>query len=226
MGMRRWLALCGVGAAILFAVSFLLSGGSPDDNASTAKVVAYFHDHLTVTRVGNVLLAVGGVLLVLFAARLREVLQSGGAGVGVLPTAAFGGGMILAGGAFLDSAVGFALVRAAGVHRFAGPAQALNALWNNDVIVIYGGVAVLLLAAGIATVKRPVLPRWLGWAAIVIGIVSLAGPGGIFGAILAIVWLVAVGILMFVREDLIAAGATEGIEVNVDVTEIIVETDA
>jgi hypothetical protein len=223
MGMRRWLALCGVGAAILIVVSFLLSGPSPQDDASAAKVVSYFRDHLTVTRIGSLLLAIAAVLVVLFAARLRELLQSGGPGVGALPTAAFGGAVILAAGALLDSTVGFTLARAAD-RRFAGPAQTLNVVFNNDFFVLTGGIAALLLAAGIATVRRPVLPRWLGWAAIVIAILSLAGPLGLVGAILSIVWLLVVGILMCVRKDLVAAGAAEATEVNVEVTEIIVET--
>jgi hypothetical protein len=206
MTLRRWLALCGAGAAVLFAVGTGLGGPSPQDDASAAKVVSYFRDHPTVTRVGSLILAIAAVLVVLFAARLRELLQSGQPVDRLLPVAAFGGAVILAVGALLDAVVGFALVQAAD-HKFAAPAQTLNVLFNNDFFVVAGGIAVLLLATGISTVRRPVLPRWLGWAAIVIGILSLAGPAGFFGAILAIVWLLVVSILMFVRKDLIAAGA-------------------
>jgi hypothetical protein len=205
MTVRRWLALCGVGAGILFAVGTGLGGPSPQDDASAAKVVSYFRDHPTVTRVGSLLLAIAAVLVVLFAARLREVLHSGQQGETALPIAAFGGAVILGAGALFDAAVGFALVQAAD-HRFAAPAQTLNVVFNNDFAVITGGIAILLLATGISTVRRSVLPRWLGWAAIVIGILSLAGPAGFLGAILAIVWLLVVSILMFVRKDLIAAG--------------------
>jgi hypothetical protein len=206
MTMRRWLALCGVGAAVLFAVGTVLGGPSPQDDASASKVVSYFRDHVTITRVGSLLLALAGVLVVLFAARLREVLQSGQPGRDVLSLAAFGGAVILAAGALLDAVVGFALVQAAD-HKFGAPAQTLNVMFNNDFFMVTGGIAVLLLATGISTVRRPVLPRWLGWAAIVIGVLSLAGPAGFLGAILAIVWLLVVSIRLFVRKDLGAAGA-------------------
>jgi hypothetical protein len=206
MTLRRWLALSGAGAAVLFAVGTGLGGPSPQDDASAKKVVSYFRDHATVTRVGSLVLAIAGVLVVLFAARLRELLHAGHPDGDVLSVAAFGGAVILAAGAMLDAVVGFALVQAAD-HRFGAPAQALNVLFNNDFFMIVGGIAVLLLATGISTVRRPVLPRWLGWSAIVIGILSLAGPAGFFGAILATVWLLVVSILMFVRKDLIAAGA-------------------
>ncbi|HEV3452404.1 MAG TPA: hypothetical protein VG869_14555 [Acidimicrobiia bacterium] len=202
MTLRRWLALCGVGAGVLFAVGTVLGGPSPQDDASAAKVVSYFHDHLTVTRISSLILAIGGVLVVLFAARLRELLQSGEAGGDVLSVAAFGGAVILAGGALLDAVVGFALARA-GEHRFAAPAQTLNVLFNNDFFVVTGGIAVLLLATGISTVRRPLLPRWLGWAAIVIAILSLAGPIGFLGAVLAIVWLLVVSAVIFRRDRIV-----------------------
>ena len=79
---------------------------------------------------------------------------------------------------------------------------------------------VLFLATGIVTVRRPVLPRWLGWVAIVIGVIALAGPLGFVGLILSILWLLVVSIMMLVRKDLIAAGAFEGAEV----IEVVVET--
>jgi hypothetical protein len=68
-------------------------------------------------------------------------------------------------------------------------------------------MAVLMLAAGIATVRRPVLPRWLGWAAIVIALLCLAGPIGFLGLLLAVIWILVVSFQMLFRKDLIAAGA-------------------
>lgn len=206
MTLRRWLALCGVGAGVLFLVTFFAGGGSPNENSSAAKVVSYYRDH----RGGLVLLAVLGVvaavLLVLFATRLRELLQAGqGNDNGLLARAAFGGAVILAAGSALLSTTSFAVVRAAH-YGLAGPAQTLNILDNDSFFVLVTGVSVLLLAAGIATVRRPVLPRWLGWVAIVIGILALAGPAGVVGAGLSILWLIVVSIMMLVRKDLIAAG--------------------
>lgn len=206
MTARRWLAVCGIAAAVLFAVGTGISGGSPQDDASASKVVSYYRDHLTGTRVGALILVIAAVLLVLFAARLRELLGNGQPGGDVFPTAAFGGAVLLAAGSCLDAAVSFALAQA-GDNKFAGSAQTLNVLSNNDFFLVVGGIATLLLASGISTVRRPILPRWLGWAAVVIGIISLAGPVGFIGAVLAILWLLVASILMFVRRDLLAVGA-------------------
>ena len=168
--------------------------------------MSYYRDHLTGTRVGALILVIAAVLLVLFAARLRELLRNGQPGGDVFPIAAFGGAVLLAAGSCLDAAVSFALAQA-GDNKFAGAAQTLNVVSNNDFFLVIGGIATLLLATGISTVRRPVLPRWLGWAAVVIGIISLGGPAGFIGAVLAILWLLVVSILMFVRTDLLAVGA-------------------
>jgi hypothetical protein len=207
MTLRRWLAVSGVVAGVFALVSFLGGGGSPNDDASAAKVVSYYRDHQTGTKLLALVGAISAVLLVLFATRLRELLQGGPGGDGaLLAAAAFGGAVILAAGIALSSATSFALARAADLH-FAGPAQALNVLNNNAFFVLVVGVSSLLLATGIATVRRPALPRWLGWVAIVIGVLALAGPAGVFGAGLSILWLIVASLMMLVRKDLIASGA-------------------
>jgi hypothetical protein len=223
MTLRRWLALCGVAGVVLIVLAFTAVGGdTPDDKASAAKVVSFYRDHKDASMISALMVTIAAVLLVLFAARLREVLRGDGHGNGLLPNAAFGGMLILSAGLLSLAAVHFALVQAAD-HRFAGPAQTLNVLDNNDFFVLIGGMAALTLAAGIATVRRPVLPRWLGWAAIVIGILALAGPLGFVGFLLSGLWILVVAILLLARKDLIAAGTRDGEVGVVEVTEIIVE---
>jgi hypothetical protein len=45
-----------------------------------------------------------------------------------------------------------------------------------------------------------VAPRWLGWAALVLGIVSLAGPGGFVGFFGAPLWILIAGITLAMRD--------------------------
>jgi hypothetical protein len=204
------LALCGLATPILVVLAFfVVNGGTPNDKSSPEKVISFYRDHATASRVAALMIVIAAVLVVLFVARLREVLNADGRGGDALPLAAFGGGLIFASGLLLLAVVHFALVQAAD-HQFAAPAQTLNVLDSNDFFVLTGGIAVLMLATGIATVRRPVLPRWLGWAAIVIGVLSLAGPVGFAGFLLCLVWLIVAAILMLVREDLdpVVAGDT------------------
>jgi hypothetical protein len=204
MTQHRWLALCGAVAALLVPVAFVaVAGNTPNDKASADKVVSYYRGHLNANRVAALLITIAAVLLVLFGARLWEVLRGDRLGAAVFPLAAFGGALIASTGLLLGAVVHFALVQASD-HQFAAIAQTLNVLDNNDFFAILGGMSALLLAAGIATVMRPVLPRWLGWAAIVAAILALAGPIGIVGFLLGLIWILVVSILMFVRHDRVA----------------------
>jgi hypothetical protein len=201
MALRRLLAMSGVVSPVLIALAFfVVSGSTPDEKASAAKVVSFYHDHQTSNRVAALMVAIGGVLLVLFAARLRELLGDGTPDGGILPSAAFGGAVIAAAGAAFMAAVHFALVQA-GQHGFAEPAQTLNVLDDNDFFVLLAGLTVFFIAAGIAIVRRPQLPRWLGWVAIVIGILAMAGPVGFFGLLLGLLWILGVAIFLAVRSE-------------------------
>lgn len=208
MTSRRWLALCGVVAAVLVPVAIFFVGGgnSPEGDASAAKVLSFYRDHKNGNYAAAAMVGVAAVLLVFFAARLREVLRGSEIGADVLPVAAFGGAVLASAGLSLAAAVHYALVSAAD-HRFVTPAHTLNVLDNNMFGAAFLGFAVLFLAAGIATVRQPVLPRWLGWVAIVIGVLSMAGPIAFLGLLLGFVWLLVVGIMLLVRKDLDAVGA-------------------
>jgi hypothetical protein len=207
---------------VLAVLAFVvLSGSTPNDKASAAKVVAFYRAHENGNKVAVVMVLIAAVLVALFATRLREALRGDRLGDGLAPLAAFGGGVIVAGAFALGAAVHLALVNAAD-HRFAAAAQALNLLDNYDFVAIMAGMSILLLAAGIATVREPVLPRWLGWTAIVLGVLSVAGPIGFFGVILGALWIIVVGIMLATRRLVMAGTADAAIEV----TEVVIETTA
>jgi hypothetical protein len=55
---------------------------------------------------------------------------------------------------------------------------------------------VTLLAAGIASARGAGLPAWLGWSAIVIGVLALAGPLGMIAFLAAPVWVLIAAIVL------------------------------
>jgi hypothetical protein len=201
MTLRRWLALGGIASALFFIVSFVTGGNEPNDHASAARVISFYRDHRGANIVSALAGALASVLLVLFAVRLRELLQGGDRNDSLLPNAAFGGALILAVAVLGAASITFALVRA-GHYRLPGPAQTLNLLSQDSIFVLAGGLSVLFLATGIATVRKPVLPRWLGWVAIVIGVLAIAGPLVLLAAPLSVLWLLVVTILVSTRKDL------------------------
>ncbi|WP_406391913.1 hypothetical protein OG806_12360 [Streptomyces sp. NBC_00882] len=59
-------------------------------------------------------------------------------------------------------------------------------------------MGLMLLATGLATVRAPdsPLPRWLAWAAVVVGVLVFIPWVGFFAFILAGVWVAVVSVLM------------------------------
>ena len=107
------------------------------------------------------------------------------------------GASILATGIAIDSTISFALSEAADDIDPAA-AQALQALWDNDFMPFALGSIVLLLASGLSIVRHGALPKWLGWVAIVLGVISMT-PAGFVGFLGAAVWVVIVSVMLSMR---------------------------
>ncbi len=55
--------------------------------------------------------------------------------------------------------------------------EALSALWSNDFLPFAMGLQVFLLATGLSIVRHGVLPKWIGWIAIVLAVVAVTPIG-------------------------------------------------
>jgi len=93
------------------------------------------------------------------------------------------GGTVYATGILIGSAVSLSLVVASNAG-FRESAQALNVLNAALWISILIGMAGMLLGR-LAVLRTGILPRWLAWVAAVLGVVSVLGPGGFLGAVVA-----------------------------------------
>jgi hypothetical protein len=201
---RRWLALCGIASPVIIVVAVTaVAGRTPDPDAKTDEVMTYYQSHLSSNRIAALLVAIGGALLVLFALRLRELLTTGEPRTAVFATGALAGAILGAAGLLSAAVVHFTLVDVAD-NGLTSAAEALNALDGDTLIAAVMGLGVMFLAAGIAILLGRALPRWLGWAGVVIGVVAFAGPIGFFAALLGLVWLVITGVTMFRRADDVA----------------------
>lgn len=78
-------------------------------------------------------------------------------------------------------------------------AQALNIFDNDNFFPAVLGLATVLLATGWHVLRSAVLPRWLGYAAVVLGVLAVAGPAGIAAFLLFPFWVLAASILLFQR---------------------------
>ncbi len=197
----RWAPLTGLVFAIVLLVAILWPSG-PNSNASGTSVATYYADHDTSQNIMAYLFAAAAVLVVVFGAVLYSRLLPGSRSRGLI-TVGFGGAVMIAVGAVLVAGTTLSLTDS---PTAIGPAanQALNVV-NSDVpfIPILVGLVLFMAGYGIAIVCGNVLPRWLGWVAIVLGVASLFGEIGpviFFTGLLSILWFAVVGVWLFICE--------------------------
>ena len=116
----------------------------------------------------------------------------------MLPILPLIGIAIVAIGAAIDGMLIFAAAEA--VDDIPAPQiQTIQAIWDNDFLPFVLGVIVFNWSVGFSVLRSGVLPKWLGWWAIVFGVLSLAGPIGFIGALGAGLWIIIASIMLSMR---------------------------
>ena len=188
--------LLGIVFVALLAGSFALSWSTPNSNATGAKVISYYQAHKSNTTASGLLGGLAVIFWLFFAGSLRDFLRRFGASEGLAATA-FGGAILFGAGGAIFGGLSFALGDVPGQLDPAA-AQALNVLANDLFVPVSAGAAVFLIATGIAIVRATVLPVWLGWAAIVIGVLALS-PAGFVALFALLIWTVIASVLASAR---------------------------
>ena len=197
--------LTGVIAFVLFVLAFAIGGETPDFDASPDEALSFYVDNEGSQFAAAILLFYGSLFLTFFAASLRVRLRRPGGDTDALPMLSFVGGVVLALGILFFA--GFTFTLADGGDKLDPvTAQALNALNGDFFFPVAFGTALFMLGAGIAILRGASLPRWLGWAAVVIAVVACT-PGGFFGFLASGIWMVIVGIMLATRAEPAPAGA-------------------
>jgi hypothetical protein len=202
---ERYLPLTGILFLAVFVVANAITGSMPDENDSASKVVSYWADHQGSQTAAAFLGAFGIVLFVFFAGALRSALRSREGSDGLLSAIAFGGALIAAAGGLTDCLLRLATANAADQGASAS-VYTLNQLNAFDWMPFVGGVAVMLVAAGLAGLKTNAFPKVLSWAALVFGVAFLT-PAGFIGFFGFLLWVLAMSIVMFRRRRPIATVA-------------------
>jgi hypothetical protein len=195
----RWsrrVPLLGILFVGFLVATLALSWNTPDDKASAAKVVAYWHSHRSQLMTANVLGAYAVVFWLFFTGSLRTFMRRAGVADGLTTTAYAGAILFGVGGAIL-SAFGFALANEIN-HLDASGAHTLNVIQNGLFFPLAVGQAVFGIATAIAILRTRALPVWLGWVALAFGLVSIT-PVGFFGTFVLLIWSVVVSVLVYRR---------------------------
>jgi hypothetical protein len=197
----RWLAWTGPLFTVLFVVVGLaLQGNTPGEKASVQKVMDYYNSHHDRTLVSVFLAPAASALLILFVSYIRSLARERGDAAGAGPTVLVSGAILWVSGLLLGSTVDLMLVSSSD-HGQGQIAQTANVLSNDAWIPFIGGIAITMIGAGLTVVTTRILPRWLGWIAVVVGVVSLAGPGGFVGFFVAPLWILVAGIMLGLRSN-------------------------
>ena len=211
---REWLgAATGIGFFIVLIISFIVAGEEPPEAKDGAqKVVDFYVDNKDSVEAGAGVGAVAAILLVFFSAYLRKVLRAAEGPGGWLSLVAFAGGLTIAISGAIDSTISLALAEAADDKVDPGGIQGLQALFDNDWLPFVLGVLALEFASGISIVLHRALPVWLGWVAIVLGLVGVVGvitlsEIGFVAVIGGGLWVLVVSILLTLRARRPAASA-------------------
>jgi hypothetical protein len=194
---KQLLPLSGVASVVLIVASFIVVGESPDLNAPAREVVSYYGENDSSLQWGAALLALGAFFFLLFATTIASLLRIDPPRGGVAANFSLGGGIVFAVGATIFAGLAFT---AGDAVDDVGPAtlQTLHVLEMDMFFTIAVGTAAFLLGSGVGALKAGVLPSWLAWIAIVIGVVALT-PAGFIGVMALGIWTLVVSVMLAMR---------------------------
>jgi len=201
----------GIVFAVLYVAGVVTSFAGTPDNTNHDHPVKYAADwakyyadsgNRTTAIIGAYALALACLAVVVFGLHLRDRLADAGA-----PTAArlaFAGSIMLAtvtmvaalAMAWIPGAVAFGDVPApTGELAYFGSQLAFGLL------LVGGGMcaALMLVATGVGANRTAALPKWLGWAAIVVGVVVAAIGAFFMPMVLLVLWMLIAGIVCLRR---------------------------
>jgi len=209
-GLARWAALGGIVYVVLFIVgTIVLFAGSPDGDASPAKVIAWYSDsgHRDRVNIGWILSGLGVFAFLWFLSSLRRTVSRQEGGDGFLTGLTAIGGVVYAALALAALALnnGIRTMSDDTYHHQVFPGLIHAANDASYVLHATGGAgaAAMIIAASLAAMRAAAVPSWAGWLGVVAGILALASIAFLPQAAIAIWILVASGgiFLRGVRDD-------------------------
>jgi len=181
--------------AALIVGFFVLSSGGPQVTDSAQTITSYYADHHQKAEFVVGVIAVGLVFLAIFIAFLYGHLKAAETSGNLWSTLMLIGGIAGIATFFVAGGVHVAIADG-GTHGFGLDAMvALNALDNDMLIAFVFALGLMLIGVAGATITTVALPKWLGWAALVLGVLCFT-PVWWAGAALGLIWIVTVSIVL------------------------------
>jgi hypothetical protein len=194
--LSRLTPLTGVIFAVLGVAAFGTAQGAPSATAGGRRVIAFYEANGSSAQASDYLWMLAFAFFLLFAGSLRGYLRRTPAAES-LSSVVLAGAAVLTAGATVYFGFDYALASVPS-HLDPAAAQSLNVLALNLFLPVSAGGLVFGIASGLAILRGAQLPSWLGWLAIVIGVIT-ATPAGLIGIVAFIVWTAIVSVLIWKR---------------------------
>jgi hypothetical protein len=211
MTTRRLLPLSGIVFVLLIALAVVIGGGTPNPDASAAKVMSFYNAHDAREIASALVLATSVPFLAFFAVALATALwpvEADGRPVWELVLV---GGSVLAGGAILlAAAVHFALADGAD-HLSASALQVLNVVDGDGWVAWNAGIGVMMLGAAGCLLSRATGSRWLAWTALPLGVLLFIPFADFFALLASGLWILTTSVVLFRRSGVPAYAAAPGV---------------
>ncbi len=192
--LARWAPLSGAVFVALWVVAAVLTFDSPDSNARSAKILAYYGKHSNRVQhiVAFFLVGVALLFFLWFLSTLRSRLAAAEGGAGRLTSLATIGGVVfvtlITAGAIVDFSYSATISDASRFNRDPNLFRLVSELSYFLVVLSLFAAAALVWAVAALAWRTRTFPRWLAGLGFFVGATCLVGFTGIPAALFAI-WL-------------------------------------
>jgi len=200
---ERLAPLTGIAFVALLVAGYILMG-TADYFPTQDRALEIFSANSDQVQLGALLGGfIGTVFLVWFVGCLSNALHKKSNRGDRLAAIAFGGGIIIAISIALALAIiWIAAARAGRPGGISGETAVIYYDLYSTIMaaVVSSGLAILIGAAGIASLRTRLFPAWFGWASIVVAVGLLSPIHYIFEAV-ALAWILVVSIMLFLQRQ-------------------------
>ena len=202
---QRWVPV----TSILFVILMFIGGGLmnlPNTDDSDREIRAFYTDsgNRVQAIIGGHILAIAGVVLLVFVNRLRLIIQNAEGGRPLLATGAFGAGIAFA-AIFIASAATFIALPLGielGNEREVPSAELALTLPDLGFALIVMSMFPVVLMIGVTTLasfRYSIFPAWFNWLSVVCTI-ALIFSAVFFPLIALPIWFIAASIVLVLKQ--------------------------
>jgi hypothetical protein len=206
-------AICGIAFVVLVVITFFLPA-TPEIDDPIAEAIADVRDDEDGIMASVYLGGLAAIVFLPFLGVLYGLLRRAEAARSGFSVAALVAGAVTTAGVVIGNGVIASVVAAVDEDYDPQAVEALLALDNTVFLGTAFAFAAFYLAVAVVILATRALPRWLGWAAVVIGVLIVVGLLGVFseesdggplgflvfiGFLAGLLWTLAVSIVILTR---------------------------